>query len=641
MAQHIERRRDASQQQPNVASSPSSPLSPQSGQAREYFTNPPQTFQRPIRSPRSTEFPQSPGHSLDSKSPQSPTQLPRAQPPPGNQPFKHSGVPSKSRFSDFSVDSEETRIRALYQRITAAQPISYKSVFVDVEEKDEPRPSGIRLKWWLFELLAWTLSLATLCALVLLLHQYNGKKQNEWPSRLFTLSALVALIATLTRVSLIIPIAQAISQAKWDWFSNNGKHEVQSGKPLGDLEVFDNASRFDTFSQQAFVIDDRLGNSQKFCNGVPRAIMYQDVTSNSGITGLDVSAKAAINSGILSANVTPVTASCPTGDCSWPTTPTIGVCGACIDISQELGTPALETNAQGQPQVLTISEGSKYILNSSAVGNSSVDVIIADFNIVGSQNQALADPVVTECALWFCMQAVDVKQEAGVQSITVSQISNGASTPSDSSGSFTFTAVPESFHTTFYSNFTVTKSTVDAYASYVVASINGSVTSSSSGYSPSSDAAGAIWLYIADLDSWIQRVATSMTNHIRLVGSSSVLASDNKVEIQGYDGMAYEIGSFIKVRWIWVSFPAAMVLLSLLYLVATMVHASRSGTHVWKSNPLPLVLVDVDPSVKMQADRGIHEPGGLKRAAGNRKVSLNGEDGRWVFRATEGLPMVR
>lgn len=206
--------------------------------------NPTQSRQGSLRSPYSLQSPQTPKYSPTSpRSPQGPTRLPRAQPQSRVQPLKSSVIPTKSRFSDFSVDSEEGRIRALYQRITAAQPISYKSVFVDVEEKEDPRPSGIRLKWWLFELLAWTLSLATLCALVLLLHQYNGKKQSAWPSQLFTLNALVALIATFTRVSLLIPITQALSQAKWDWFSNSRWREVRKGKPLGDLEVFDKASR--------------------------------------------------------------------------------------------------------------------------------------------------------------------------------------------------------------------------------------------------------------------------------------------------------------------------------------------------------------------------------------------------------------
>ena len=242
MAKHVANERGTPQL--NIASSPLSPPPSHSAQANRRFPYPPQSSQGSIRSPYSPRSPQSPKHSLSSsKSPQSPTQAITSRPQSRAQPLKSLGVATKSRFSDFSIDSEEGRIRALYQRITAAQPISYKSVFVDVEEKEDPRPSGIRLKWWLFELLAWTLSLATLCALVLLLRQFDGKQYSAWPSRHFTLNALVALIATAARVSVLIPVAQAISQAKWDWFSNSRRREVRRGRPLEDLEVFDSASR--------------------------------------------------------------------------------------------------------------------------------------------------------------------------------------------------------------------------------------------------------------------------------------------------------------------------------------------------------------------------------------------------------------
>lgn len=398
---------------------------------------------------------------------------------------------------------------------------------------------------------------------------------------------------------------------------------------------------FDTFSQQLLTIDYRLGDAQKFCGSVPHASAYQDVTSSSGLTSLNVSARAAISNGILSADMAPVQASCPSGDCSWPTTPTIGVCGACIDISKELGVPALSTNSQGQPQLLTIAEGSKLILNSSATGNSTIDMLIADFNIVGGQNQALISPAATECALWFCVQALDVSQTSGVQNTTLMGNWSEASTPSDSSEPYIFTSVPPSFSLGGNPNYTVTKSTLDAYSSYVSSTINGSVSSTSDGYSYSSDAAESIWGSLSALDSWIQRIATSMTNHIRLVGSSAILSSGDKVEIERYDGTAYENEPFIIVRWTWLAFPAGLVLLSLLYLIASIIQASRSGTHIWKSNPLPLLLADIDPSVKMQADRGMNEPGGIARAGGRRRVSLNNEDGRWIFRATDGSPVIR
>ena len=401
---------------------------------------------------------------------------------------------------------------------------------------------------------------------------------------------------------------------------------------------------FDTFSQQLLAIDYRSADAQRFCSGAARASTYQDVTSSSGLTGLDVSAKAAINNGILSANVTPVQASCPSGDCSWPMTPTLGVCGICMDISKELGPPALDTNGQGQPQVLTISEGSKFILGSGAAANSSIDLLIADFNIIGNRNQALADPLATECALWFCLQALDISQKAGVQNTIVTEAWSKASapeSPSNSSKLYSFTSVPSSFSLASDSNYTITASTFDAYASYVSSYVNGSVSSSSNGFSYSTDSAESIWLSLSSLDTWIQRVATSMTNHIRVVGYAEIQASDSQVELERYGGTAYETVAFIVVRWPWLAFPAGFVFLSLLYLIASMIHASGAGTHIWKSSPLPLLLANVDPSVKMQADRGMDEPGGIIKAGGSRRVSLNDEDGRWVFRATDGSPVIR
>ena len=398
---------------------------------------------------------------------------------------------------------------------------------------------------------------------------------------------------------------------------------------------------FDTFAQQVLALEYRHGYAQEFSGSVPHASTYQDITTTSGITGLDISAKAAINNGISSANLTPIQAFCPSGDCSWPTTPTIGVCGACIDISKDIQAPVLETNAQDQPLVLTIGEGSKIILSSSTMESSSINMPIADFNIVSSQNQALANANTTECALWFCLQALVVNQKAGIQNITVTETWNTTSIPSDPSGLYSFNSVPSTLNSASNPPYTITKSTFDAYSSYVSSIINGSVFSTSDGYSYSSDSAEAIWVYLSDLDSWIQRVATSITNHIRSVGFSALLSSEVSPEIQSYNGTVYEAEAFIYVRWVWFSFPAGMVLLSLLYLLASMVHASRSGTHIWKSNPLPLALTEVDPSVKLQGDREMEEYGGVVKNAGKRRVSLNDEDGRWVFRATDKSPVTK
>ena len=41
--------------------------------------------------------------------------------------------------------------------------------------------------------------------------------------------------------------------------------------------------------------------------------------------------KAAISSGVLTNNIQPVTALCPTGNCTWPLTPTLAICGGCVN----------------------------------------------------------------------------------------------------------------------------------------------------------------------------------------------------------------------------------------------------------------------------------------------------------------------
>ncbi|KAF2770570.1 hypothetical protein EJ03DRAFT_382020, partial [Teratosphaeria nubilosa] len=45
--------------------------------------------------------------------------------------------------------------------------------------------------------------------------------------------------------------------------------------------------------------------------------------------GLDM--VAAIYSGVLASTATPSNISCPSGTCTWPLTPSIAVCGGCVN----------------------------------------------------------------------------------------------------------------------------------------------------------------------------------------------------------------------------------------------------------------------------------------------------------------------
>lgn len=101
-------------------------------------------------------------------------------------------------------------------------------------------PSLSIFRWWLPELFASLLSIVSLASLIAVLHHYQGRGIHDLhlPSSL-TLNGLVAVLSTLIRASLMVPVGSAISQDVWLWLS---KAQKDRGK-LHNLEFSDADSR--------------------------------------------------------------------------------------------------------------------------------------------------------------------------------------------------------------------------------------------------------------------------------------------------------------------------------------------------------------------------------------------------------------
>lgn len=87
--------------------------------------------------------------------------------------------------------------------------------------------------WWP-ELLSCTFSVACIVALVALLTVYNGKQIFNWHG--VTLNALVSVLSTASKASLLLAIEEAIGQ--WKWLSFWDKRRC-----VLDFERIDKASR--------------------------------------------------------------------------------------------------------------------------------------------------------------------------------------------------------------------------------------------------------------------------------------------------------------------------------------------------------------------------------------------------------------
>jgi hypothetical protein len=93
------------------------------------------------------------------------------------------------------------------------------------------------LRDWQWEFLAAGFSLVCVAVVIVVLAAYQEKPLSSWHFVYnITPNTLVALLSTLSRTALIVPVASCISQLKWI-------HLVSSPRPLRELQVFDDASR--------------------------------------------------------------------------------------------------------------------------------------------------------------------------------------------------------------------------------------------------------------------------------------------------------------------------------------------------------------------------------------------------------------
>jgi hypothetical protein len=108
------------------------------------------------------------------------------------------------------------------------------------------------------------------------------------------------------------------------------------------------------------------------------------------------------------------------------------------------------------------------------------------------------------------------------------------------------------------------------------------------------------WLAPNDVGRYIGRLATAMTNIVRSHRSNEFVS-----------GNAYSRVTFIAVHWGWMSLPLALLLLSLVFLVATMIKTSkgRDGEMVmWKTSTLPALMYGLPKDIQ----RDLSPSGGWK-----------------------------
>lgn len=375
--------------------------------------------------------------------------------------------------------------------------------------------------------------------------------------------------------------------------------------------------------------------------------------------------KAAAYNGILTSNVQPVPASCPTGNCSFPITPSLAICGGCQRSTFKKSctvADAMDDPAEGLDYTIPVC---RYRMPSGALANltdfaysqsgralhvfnsrgSAYDMrqshkqFLANFEVVGApfdvydygpwQNDS-ATTVAAECALWICVQSFEIQIINGILSQNVREEHDVVDASEQARGGgvvkTTFIDMPSTMNIpkdADYNLFGLSRLGLENFLSSlfygnVTIDLGTQVTKLAS-----DDMILALWNASADLDAWIKNVASSMTNVIR---------SETPAHLARYDGTAYQLG--YEVRWPWIALPAVLVAASLSILVVIIYKTSKSLVHPWKGSPFALLFMTVNQALRDQSQGKLNENNGIQNAMGKTEVELiPDESGSWALQS--------
>lgn len=221
-----------------------------------------------------------------------------------------------------------------------------------------PTPT-YRWRYFITNLLSLLVSAACIGTAAVLLHKHQDDVLPLWRESV-TINSVIAWLSALAKLTLVIPLAECIGQAKWRLFG-------QGRRKLNDLELADAAGR-DALGALAWMLHFRGGVlvhlgaalvvvSLGFDPAMQQLVRYDlaAVVEAGGAAGLAVNRdyspvrgldrgllfttpKAVLDgaySAVLGDGIRPAY-ECSSGNCTFPAVATVGVCSACTNVTGTL-----------------------------------------------------------------------------------------------------------------------------------------------------------------------------------------------------------------------------------------------------------------------------------------------------------------
>ncbi|KAI8945357.1 hypothetical protein F4801DRAFT_598028 [Xylaria longipes] len=361
--------------------------------------------------------------------------------------------------------------------ISTAPEFPIKPKLSEVKEVNtSPPKASTRGPGWTWEYILLTLSASAMISLVAVLTYMHNLRLSDWRGPISP-NTTISILAAISRASLGFAISSCIGQAKWNWFRKRSdsllafdRFDDASRGPWGSLWliVWVKARHwvaigaavtivlltFEPFLQSIISFSGRAGLANIAYEAKISRSVYLDVGTygSDGLTDAlgftsrpDFGMVAAINNAFFysPSTMSNQTASfiCPTANCTWIPTITLAICSACNDVTRHLTTRKLGMdpefpfthkslpylNLSNYDMASGATKGSVWIAG-TRITNPQATISLRNLNsmitavgiIKAADSYGKGDltwddtPVTaTECALYFCTQAINSSVIAG------------------------------------------------------------------------------------------------------------------------------------------------------------------------------------------------------------------------------------
>ncbi|KAJ6443090.1 arginase family protein [Purpureocillium lavendulum] len=185
--------------------------------------------------------------------------------------------------------------------------------------------------------------------------------------------------------------------------------------------------------------------------------------------------------------------------------------------------------------------------------------------------------------------------------------------------------MPPSMNLPEQSRYSVSDRAVRTLRAFMNSLIEGSFEHSPGLASYSSDWIEAMWQATSDLSSWISKISLIMTNEVREHGT---IRDPNDIN---YEGSAFKLANYVHVQWYWMIYPGVFLLISLSYLLSTIVAGARDGVVAWKGDSLPMLFSHIDPRILALGPEKMDVPKGLDDLGKIQVALTRNNQGYWTF----------